>query len=401
MLFHSLVLFVKRGPRVEAEAAALEAGRHAGVVQLVEVADGTLRTRLVDGACPVAGAGPFTADEVAGVLASVATTLADLHGAGVVHGGIDGSHVLLHPEGRTVLCSLGRGGSPADDVAALGRLVAELLAAAPPPPEAPPRPAPGRRRRWRRGGAGTVPTVLSSPVAPVLAELAEAATAGDPAARPTARDLAAAVHQRVATARVPLPPGREPLLARPPGGRPPPASSKERRGVAWVGAGLSALALLALLAVVSKGLAAPGAATPRSRPPAIRSTTTVATATTGPPAVRVWPADPLDFEDGVLTVDGARYAVGQAGDAVVAGDWACTGRRTVALLRPPTGEVFAFDTWAEHEEVAGRLVGTVEGATGLRVIKGDDGCDDLEVARPHRDPVVVDASRAAAPGPGR
>ena len=108
-------------------------------------------------------------------------------------------------------------------------------------------------------------------------------------------------------------------------------------------------------------------------------------------AERVWPAPPVAFEDGVLQVDDLRYAVGEPGDAVVAGDWACTGERTAALLRPATGEVFAFDGWAsEGADVTARPVGVVEGASGLRVADTDgDGCDDLEVERPGRPPVPL------------
>ena len=379
---------MKQGPRVAAEAAALDALRHGGVVELVDFAGGTLRTHRVEGACPLAHAGPFSDDEIAGLLASVATTLADLHAAGIVHGGIDATHVLLHPEGRTVLCSLGRGGIPADDVAALGRLVTDLLASPPPAAPTPPKGHVGWRRR--RSG-GHVPALFTPPVGPVLAELAAAATAGEPSERPTARALATAVHQRVGTARVPRPPGREPLLARP---RNP---DHRRRPARHAGLLLSGLLGLPLLLLAGTTLASPDT----RPPPASGSTTTTSTATEATTttasraAVRVWPTDPLDYEGGVLTVEGVRYAVGQPGDAVVAGDWACTGRRTVALLRPPTGEVFAFDAWADAGEVAGRLVGTVEGAAGLRAVPGDDGCDDLEVARPDAEPVLVDAAPEA------
>ncbi|MDP9402075.1 MAG: hypothetical protein M3P85_01805, partial [Actinomycetota bacterium] len=125
------MLFTKRGERVTDEAAALAVARHPGVVELVDAADGTLRTRMVDGR-PVDELAALPAGEVAGLAAAVATTLADLHDLGVVHGGIDATHVLMTADGRPVLCSLGRGGDPADDVAALGRLVSALLDAAPP-----------------------------------------------------------------------------------------------------------------------------------------------------------------------------------------------------------------------------------------------------------------------------
>src|SRR5687767_6114816 len=109
-------MYTKRGPRVPEEAAALAEARHPGVVELIDTAGDVLRTRMVEGG-PLSAMGPMPAAEVAGVAAAVAATLADLHDLGVVHGGIDASHVLVAADGRPLLCSLGRGGDPADDVA--------------------------------------------------------------------------------------------------------------------------------------------------------------------------------------------------------------------------------------------------------------------------------------------
>ena len=119
-------------------------------------------------------------------------------------------------------------------------------------------------------------------------------------------------------------------------------------------------------------------------------------------AERVWPAPPVDFADGVVTVGGARYAVGEPGDAVVAGDWACRGERTLALLRRTTGQVFAFDGWADEDtEVEARPVRRVKGAAGLRVTDHDgDGCDDLEVERPGLPAVPLDVGPPPAGGGG-
>lgn len=480
------VLFVKRGERVEAEAAALGAARHPGVVELVDVVDGALRTTLLAGARPLAEAGPLTADEMAGVMASVAGVLADLHDRGVVHGGIDAGHVLVTADGRPVLCSLGRGGTPAGDVAALGATVASLLAAAPAPAPVPVgdsrSPWPARLGRWRparpavppAGAPGPVARstgpgrfrrparlgpMLAPPAGPVLAALVAEVTAAAPEARPTARAVAAAIHQRVPTARLPRPQG-PPLLPlavprpaahgtgarqRRPGAAPPTAATgagpvtgelarpraRVRRRAAPFGGGAKApaggarpseggaprngtriAALAAGAAVVAGAVVAvprvlsgrpPGDGAAPAQPSASTSDRPASTAapdgpagsnasTPAPVAVRVWPPEPLDFRDGVLTVDGARYALGQPGDAVVAGDWACTGQRTLALLRPGTGEVFSFAGWpAEGENVAARSVGTVAGATGVRVVDADgDGCDDLEVDRSGAGPVRLE-----------
>lgn len=374
------MMFVKHGARAEEEAAALAAARHPGVVELVDVADGALRTVRVDGRS-LAELAPLVPDEVAGVAAAVATTLADLHERGVAHGGLEPSHVLVATDGRILLCSLGRPAGPGDDVAALGRLVADLLEASPPG-----RRTTQRRRpaRWDRRPA-RLGSLLAPPAGPELAALAARAADPDPSRRPSARQVAAFVHQRVPTARLPAVPPGGPVLDLPPV---PPAPRRGRRSavlaVAVAATGLVAGALL-LLPPGGHG-PSPAAAPPRSRP-APASTTTAPE----PVAERVWPRLPLDVADGVLTFDGVRYSVGDPGDAVVAGDWACTGERTVALLRPASGEVFAFDAWARPgADVTARPLGVVEGATALRVTDPDgDGCDDLEVERIAGAPVPV------------
>ena len=426
---------------MDEEAATLAAARHPGVVELVGSDDGVLRTTMIEGAHTLAEVGPLTPDEVAGVLASVASTLADLHERGVVHGGIEPSHVLLGPAGRPVLCSLGRGGEPEADVAAVGLLARRLLDAGRPDPA----PGPGAPTPWHRLRRRRLGPMLAPSAATVLGRLAARAAAADPLARPTARELAAAIREGVPTARWPAPsagptfslsPGR-PSSPRPrpwgPGRRPEPrrpvaaavasspagvvegqavvpAAGRRRSRLAAILTAVVAgnVALVAAIVVVTNVLAdsrGGGATVPPSRLSAGRSRLVGGPATPGalddgvsttsiPVAVRVWPPEPLDFRDGVLTVDGIRYAIGRQGDAVVAGDWACSGRRTPALLRPQTGEIFAFDLWpAGDEDAIGRLVGTVTGGTGLRPLDADgDGCDDLEVARAGASPVLLEAS---------
>ena len=433
------MLFVKHGPRVEEEAAALAAVRHPGVVEMVDAVDGALRTRRVDGRS-LDQLGPLAPDEVAGVAAAVATTLADLHEAGVVHGGIEAAHVLVGADGRIVLCSLGRGGQPADDVAALAHLVSGLLA-----PSAPSAAAVRPERWWWPPSPGAVGpflrrarrpvrlgSLLSPPAAPELASLVTEATAADAGRRPTARRLAAAISERVPTARLPsVPRGGPPL---------PLAASASRPSRRAMAGGLARGTLLAAVAVVvptvvggallaswlwlaqDRGGAPPDRRAhlrgPATSVPAAAGGTADDDAATGPEpeapspgsaaamevpvAERVWPAPPVDFSDGVLTVGGARYAVGQAGDAVVVGDWGCRGERTVVLLRRATGQVFAFDGWADEDtEVEARPVERVEDASGLRVTDHDgDGCDDVEVERTRLPAVPVDVGPQAG-GDGR
>lgn len=428
-------MFSKRGDRVPAEAAALAEARHPGVVELVDSAGDVLRTNLVDGRS-LADMGPVPAAEIAGVAAAVASTLADLHHLGVVHGGIDASHVLVAAGGRPLLCSLGRGGDPADDVAALGRLVTDLLAQAPPE----------HRERSGRGQSGgrRLGPMLAPPVVPALAALAAEATAPEPAARPTARAFAEAVRQRIPAARLPgitLPRSPErrvsDVLKR--------GAGKKGRKTALSPA-VTALAggMVGLLAVVSAlaGITLAGAwalsrrggpadvtpaaeksdgprarsgahncipacasadpSTPKtthgSMPPEPVPATPhppSASATTAPMATRVWPVEPLDLRDGVLTYRGSRYALGDPGDSLVAGDWNCSGEPSLALLRRNAGEIFAFDRWpGDRGTITARRVGQVEHAIDLRVVDIDgDGCHELEVQRKAAPPVRLRVRR--------
>src|SRR4051794_30648783 len=98
--------------RLRREADVLVAARHPGVVELVGLdVDGDHAVlATVDVGPSLAEAGDLSADRVAELVAAVATTVADLHRLGLVHGAIEPAHVLLAADGRPVLCSLGRGG---------------------------------------------------------------------------------------------------------------------------------------------------------------------------------------------------------------------------------------------------------------------------------------------------
>ncbi|MCD9622691.1 hypothetical protein [Rhabdothermincola salaria] len=125
------------------EAAILDGLHHPGVVELVGLVDADgepeVHTRWVGSRSTADLARPLTPARAAGLVVAVAATVRDLHGLGVVHGGLDPSHVLLDPYGRPVLCGFGDARRldarddgrdpvrPSDDVAGLGRLLADLL----------------------------------------------------------------------------------------------------------------------------------------------------------------------------------------------------------------------------------------------------------------------------------
>lgn len=142
--------------RLAAEARALRNLAHPGVVRLIEVAGGDPPTALVLERVGGGSLGRMLAaptQEVVRFGASLATTVADLHDVGWIHGAIRAEHVLVDGRGRPVLCGFGSAAPSASsdrsrrrDVSDLIRLMLELL-----PPEID---AKLRRaladRRWRR-----------------------------------------------------------------------------------------------------------------------------------------------------------------------------------------------------------------------------------------------------------
>ena len=165
---------------LQAELHRLAQARHPGVVQVLASTDHP----TVGFALAWAGTATFetwapTPDRLAAAMARVASTVADLHDRGLVHGRLLPEHVVVAGDGVPRLCGFGPGSaaSVADDVEAMGHLVHEML---PDGTQAEPTP----RHRWRRDGHWR-----GQLIAPLLT-LADRATDPDPHARPTARRLA-------------------------------------------------------------------------------------------------------------------------------------------------------------------------------------------------------------------
>jgi hypothetical protein len=353
---------VKRAPAAEAErlrreGERLQRARHPGVVPVLHSGPdgGGWVLRTAHAGRSVASLGALPVAQVAGLVAGVATTLADLHHLGVVHGRLDASHVLVGEEGRPVLCGLGDGvpaARPEADVAALGALLVQLLGT-----DDAGEPIPDRRWRRHRSWAGWDRRALLL--------LADQAAADEPTRRPTARRLATAIAEAVpGTASAPVPASRPDELD-------PPDPIERLRATATLlppRAGVSrrtrALAAAGVL-LVGLGLHRLTVDEPHA-PPA---------APTTPPDVRT--AAPV--VDSVLEVDGRRYRIGQAGDALLVDDWACDGEPTPALLRPATGEVFVFPRWVDAGTLAVESVQRVVGARTLRSERTDGGCPALTV----------------------
>jgi hypothetical protein len=472
-----VVVKAGRGPaaaaRLRRERRRLLAARHPGVVALVGTAsdgdggdgdggdDETVELRTLYAGEPVAS-WTGTAGAVAGLVAAVATTLDDLHEVGIVHGRLDATHVLVGDDGRPRLCGFAgdEEATPADDVGALGRVLADLADRVSPP---------RRRLPWR----GPDRAVRA------LHQVAARATDPVPTRRPTARVLAAALLEAVPDAALPAGPGRprgaaagtapttdtferiwrladlppeherwaaavgsgpwarpspEPtgdggdgeaehdgtddpfapanvgtpgggrgpgplplaLATTPPWGHPrhgadgpdeagrPAAGGARRNGPIrparrLVGAGGVAAAALALAGAGAATWARPGHEPDVAEPDGVA----VHCPPVAPPAADVdgdGCPEPLSVDGTVVDAGVARWSLGEEGDRVALGDWDCDGEATPALLRPATGDVFAFDAWAEAgEPLTVTPAARVEGAADLRAEATGGGCDRLVV----------------------
>ena len=412
--------------RLAQEADLLEAARHPGVVDLVGV-DGSgmgsmLLTAHVEGPT-LAAVGPLPLEEAAGLLAALASTLADLHDLGLVHGAVSPEHVIVGPGGRPVLCGLaygGRVGGAAGPAPAVGEAFADPARAG----------ASALTPAFDVFGLGALARFLapSPPPGHALARVAEEAMVVDPGARPPARALAEALQGEVPAARLPrglAAPAPLPTRAAPAD----PLAALRRAGAGSRRPGLprtsAALAATVAVVVVGGAITFAGSTNSPAPEPAVElstvpphevqpgptttragltsTSTSTPTSTSAPPttapasrsqcavATAVLQADvdgdgcpdALRYVDGILEAGDVRWALGQAGDQVAAGDWGCQGTRTLALFRPSTGEVFRFDGWATPgQDMKATAVVRVPGGVAIRAADVDrDGCHEAVVER--------------------
>lgn len=376
--------------RLRAVAERLARAAHPGVVQLVSSAgsDDRWEVQLVHAGRPVELLAPLPSTQVAGLAAAVAATLADLHATGVVHGHLDGSHVLVSADGRPVLCGFGAddgGAAPPDDVAALGALIVRLLG---PDPEGEVVP----ERRWGRRGADWARRSLLL--------LADHACAEPASRRPTASRLAASIASTI--------PGAPPVATRgevvgEPGVAADPldalratsATPRDRSPGRPLAAAVVAALTLGGIVFAAGVLRSPVTTATRPAPPPSDTPPTTAPATTGPPARPPAPCPvegdlgapvgcgPVVVEGIVATVGPHRFEVGQPGDRVVVGDWDCDGVVTAAALRPSTGEVFVFPGWTNGPDVvvrpAARVADAVDLVAAAPVDRRGEPCPSLVV----------------------
>jgi tRNA A-37 threonylcarbamoyl transferase component Bud32 len=330
-------------PRLKKEAALLAQARHSGVVVLLDsgqddrgpwirledAGDVTLETLL---------AGGSSTSVLLAVLTTVATTIADLHDVGLVHGAIDASHVLVDDKGHALLCSFGRGGrieesDPRVDIAALVQLVE---------------------------------AVLDDDLSPELSDLLDRAHDGRASGLQAARDLSDALGRAARRGRTR--PGDSSRVLRP---RTSSIGTHSRR---------PSVPVLVIAAFVAGGVVVVVlvlAGVNRAQPHRRASSRLPATA-----------GVLFTYRRGVLTLAGQRFAVGEAGDQVAVGRWSC-GPVEVALLRP-NGELYVFDHLARKGlDQEGRLVARAPAATWLRAQPAHQpGCDLLAVGNAKGSAVV-------------
>lgn len=392
------------------EGERLRAAAHPGVVELLGSSgtDDGWELRMVHGGRPLEVMGHLPVGQVAAIVAALATTLADLHDLGVVHGRVDGAHALVGRHGRPVLCGLGPGPAPggpaptpADDVAALGALLATLVG-----PTVDPEPIPDRRWWPRRSSVEWERRTLLL--------LADQACAEPPTRRPTARRLAAAVAEAVPAAAV--------VVA-----TAPPADPIEAlRANALTDVPARRTARLPSLAVALLGVGLMGlgairtvAGGPRVAEPTVTTTTAAVTTTTTATRVLALPptttstvapapcvllpgtaapescAGDVRIDGTLVSVAGRTYEVGQPGDLVVLGDWDCVGGATPAVLRPSTGEVFVFTAWSSAADLVIGPLDQVDRGRALVAEPRPGGCAALVVQRDDGSSVDLRVGRAA------
>ena len=349
--------------------ARLQAASHPGVVvvRCSEAAgDGWVLTTAHAGH-PVAPARLLGARELARVGAGAAATLADLHDRGVAHGHLVAGHLLTGRGGSVVLCGFGAddgGAGPADDVAALGAVLAELAEAMA---------AQGRARE-----ADLEP----------LRALATAAQADPPTRRPPARRLAAELEALAA--------GSVPAASGPLAGRRAPV--------------LALVAIAALVALAGLGVGwggghrADGATSAPAEPSTSRTSSSTPAAEArcvarpGAPTRAATCGADAAVEGHAVVVDGLRTVVGRPGDDVLVADWGCTGTTRPALLRPATGEVLVFSPPDAHGAREVTHAAQVPGARRLVAATDGLGCTRPAVERADGAVVAV-ALGTAGPEP--
>jgi tRNA A-37 threonylcarbamoyl transferase component Bud32 len=345
--------------RLRSEAVVLTAVAHPGVVRLIAT-EGDPPNELVFGFVEgkdFAGLDIDDQEVVGGIGAAVATTLADIHDLGVVHGAVSPSHVLIDGAGRPVLCGFGAAGKASsraqltelagEDTAALARmLLSRLPGSADARLRSMLRVAAGQRGRSHRGDARWLARELMRRVPG--ARLPEMGGQPETPANPDLLDLP--THR--------LPPRR--WIAR-----------AAAAGVIAVGVGVAALTM---------------------RSPGSDGHSSMVTA---PCPVADSSCRPVAWTGGVIATVQGRFRVSAPPRSImVLGRWDCDGEALPAIAEVSTGSVWLFDSWPGPGQTrAARLVARVREVSDLSVIATPVGCDLLRITRTGQAAMTIRPSR--------
>ncbi|MFZ4519055.1 MAG: hypothetical protein ACOYOP_11740 [Microthrixaceae bacterium] len=297
------------------EAEVLAALRGHGVVQLIRCHEGEDHTevRTLDaGRSTLAGEEDRESRRRRATLAAAAAALAAIHGRGWSHGAVTLEHAVVDPAGEVRWCSLGSASNSGDVHGAIESDRRALLAAA------------VQLSAGIKGGRRLRRDLLALGPCPSPEVIARTVRPQDDRSRQRGyRPRRAPAARRVPHIRIPEWTG---------GGR------------AWPRMAAAGVAVAVTVLVGVATLTRP----PRAPVPEFGAVRT-ATTDRGPGPT--------------VVLDGVILGVGRAGDAATVADPGCRGRPTVLLLRPATGEVFAFPSPPEDRTpIAGRPVARVPGA---------------------------------------
>ncbi len=335
----------EQSSRLANEAGVLQRLNHPGVIEFISFSeDEPLLVTAWAGTDNLRRRSPSDLGGALHLLTAVASTLADIHEAGVTHRSLSPSHVIIANDGRPVLCGFGDAG-PADDEG---------------------------READRLGLLNLVKFAIETTDGQDSAQLTTLCEwLEDPRSDPSgfARAADAITSKGVKSNKI--------------------ASGNK----------VGPIAAVAVLAVVSIGLwgarhhdppsTTPQAATlpssmvaPPTTPP---PTTTVEHLPTTSTSVPMQSSTPL-----ILQHDGRRYGLGEEGDVVVVGDWNCDGHASPAILQNSTGIVAVFESWPES---GGQLepAFTVP-ATGVESLQSESSgdCDVIRARSPYGSRIITE-----------
>ena len=371
--------------RIRHEAQLLKRLAHPGIVQFVDfIEESSVELYLAFvGPDSWATQPPSTPSESLEALASAASTVADLHGLGTVHGALCPEHVLVAPDKRPVLCGLADATALtetgcAHDLAGFAGLIDHLGAAC---EEKERRQLDALARRAERG------SVTASDLTAELDRLHGGPHKFTGRSKRTAIPTPSKRASAIATALIALavlgwlvlkPEGSantvpaNPLLANPVLANPVPADQ--------VSAGQVSTGQVSAGQVSTNTVSASEGSGAASGPVAVPATTNASAVGSVDTTELAGSQSEIDHEDRlIITHQGRRYGVGRLGDVAILGDWTCDGDITLALLQPGTGVIAVFANWpAPSQRLEADFVTVVEGATDLRN-DPSGGCDQLRV----------------------